>query len=67
MGLDVAEIPGWMWLSARKVVNTSLAAVERGWPVVCVPGIRYKLMVFLLRFVPRWVIARATSRRMRSV
>ena len=67
MGVDVAEIPGWMWLSATSVVSASLAAVERGWPVVCVPGIRYKLIVLLLRFVPRWVIARVTSRRMRRV
>ena len=67
MGVDVAEIPGWMWLSATSVVDASLAALERGWPVVCVPGIRYKIIVFLLRFVPRWVIARVTSRRMRSV
>ncbi|MGZ8391692.1 MAG: SDR family NAD(P)-dependent oxidoreductase [Gemmatimonadales bacterium] len=67
MGVDVAEIPGWMWLSPTSVVDASLAALERGWPVVCVPGIRYKIIVVLLRFVPRWVIARVTSRRMRSV
>ena len=67
MGVDVAEIPGWMWLSASSVVDTSLAALERGWPVVCVPGLRYKIMVFLLGFTPRWIIARVTGRRMRSM
>ena len=67
MGVDAREIPGWMWLPATKVVDTSLAALERGWPVVCVPGLRYKLIVFLLRFTPRWLIGRVTGRRMRSV
>jgi short-subunit dehydrogenase len=67
MGLDVGDIPVWMWLSATSVVRTSLAALERGRPVVCVPGIRYKLLVLLLRFTPRWLIGRVTSRRMRPV
>lgn len=67
MGVDATEIPGWLWLSARSVVDTSLAALERGWPVVCVPGIRYKFIVILLRFTPRWIIARATGRRLRSM
>ena len=34
------------------VVDTSLAALDRGWPVVCVPGLRYKLIVLLLRLYP---------------
>jgi short-subunit dehydrogenase len=63
MNADVSQIPGWMWMSATKVVDASLAALQRGWPVVCVPGVRYKLMVLLLRIVPRWLIARVTSRR----
>jgi short-subunit dehydrogenase len=65
MGVDIDEIPGWMWMSATKVVETSLAALARGWPVVCVPGFRYKLIVLLLRVTPRWLIRRVTSRRMR--
>ena len=67
MGVDSRDIPGWMWMSATSVVDTSLAALERGWPVVCVPGIRYKLIVVLLRFTPRWLIGRVTNRRMRQV
>jgi short-subunit dehydrogenase len=67
MGVDAGDIPGWMWMSAASVVDTSLAALERGWPVVCVPGFRYKLIVFLLRFTPRWLIARVTGRRLRRV
>ncbi|MGZ8391647.1 MAG: SDR family NAD(P)-dependent oxidoreductase [Gemmatimonadales bacterium] len=67
MGLEVGDIPGWMWLSATSVVKSSLAALGRGRPVVCVPGVRYKLLVLLLRFTPRWLIAWVTSRKMRSV
>jgi short-subunit dehydrogenase len=67
MGVDASEIPGWMWMSATSVVDASLAALERGWPVVCVPGFRYKLMVLLLRFAPRWLIGRVTGRRLQPV
>ncbi len=65
MELDVSGIPAWMWLSATKVVDASLSALERGRPVVCVPGIRYKLIVLLLRLTPRWIISRVTRRQVR--
>lgn len=65
MGVEAGDIPGWMWMSAARVVDTSLAALKRGWPVVCVPGFRYKLIVFLLRVTPRWIIGRVTGRRLR--
>lgn len=67
MGGDVSEIPGWMWMPATKVVETSLAALGRGWPVVCVPGLRYKVIVTLLRLTPRWLIGWVTSRRRRRM
>jgi uncharacterized protein len=65
MEADAKEIPSWMWMPATNVVSTSLANLERSGPVICVPGLRYKVMVMLLRLVPRrligWV---ARSRRM---
>jgi hypothetical protein len=67
MELDVTDIPSWMWLSATGVVDASLAALDRGWPVVCVPGLRYKLLVMLLRVSPRWVISRFTRRHVRAM
>ncbi len=67
MEVDVTDIPSWMWLSATSVVDASLAALERGSPVVCVPGIRYKLLVMLLRLAPRWLISRVTRRHARSM
>jgi uncharacterized protein len=63
MKLDVREIPGWMWMPASRVVETSLRNLERGGPVICIPGFRYRLLVFLLRFVPRRFIGFVTGRR----
>ena len=67
MELDTSNIPSWMWMSATSVVDASLAALKRGGPVVCVPGIRYKLLVMLLRLTPRWIISRVTRRHARGV
>lgn len=67
MELDVGDIPSWMWMSADHVVNASLANLHRGWPVVCVPGFRYKLLVMLLRITPAWVISRVTRRHARAM
>lgn len=67
MEVDTAEIPAWMWLPAAKVVETSLRALERRGPVVCIPGFRYKLVVQLLRFVPRRFIGVVTGRRARRM
>jgi len=67
MAVDVGHLPGWMWLSARQVVRTSLRAVKRGRPVVCIPSMRYKLIVLLLRFTPRMVLRRLATLRQRQV
>jgi short-subunit dehydrogenase len=63
MEADVSHLPGWMWLSATEVVETSLRSLQRGGPVICIPGFRYKLMVLLLRHVPRRLIRRLASLR----
>jgi short-subunit dehydrogenase len=67
MEVDTTEVPGWMWMPAAKVVRTSLRALERRGPVVCIPGLRYKLLVRLLRFVPRGLIGSVTGRRARRM
>ena len=63
MKADAKLIPGWMWLSARQVVQSSLRNVRRRGPVVCIPGVRYKLMVFVLRYLPRSLIGWASRQR----
>jgi len=67
MEVDVATVPRWMWLPATRVVETSLRTLERGGPVVCIPGLRYKLMVLLLRLTPQWLIGRLAALRSRRV
>jgi uncharacterized protein len=53
--VDKTRQPGWMWMDAERVVVESLAAMRRGRPVVVIPGRRYRVIVFLLRWLPRWV------------
>ena len=67
MEADVRHLPGWMWLTAADVVRTSLRSLDRGGPVVCIPGLRYKLMVLLLRFTPRGMLRRLATLREREV
>ena len=66
-GMDKNGVPAWWWMNAEDVVATSLRAVRRRRPVVVVPGVGYKVAVFVLRFLPRWcwhlVIRRARGRR----
>ena len=42
------SMPRWMWMTPEQVVETSLAALERG-RVIVIPGWRYKLIVFMMR------------------
>jgi len=55
-GMDKKTIPGLLWLDADRVVRESLAQSARGGPVVCIPGKRYKLIVFALRYLPEWLL-----------
>jgi hypothetical protein len=59
--------PRWMWMRADAVVKTSLRALGRGRPVVCIPGLRYKLIVLLLRFIPRRALRVVTRLRSREM
>ena len=44
-------IPSFMWLDAPFLVRSALRDIRRG-KAISVPSIRYKLIVFLTRFVP---------------
>jgi uncharacterized protein len=66
MDAETGGIPSWMWMRAGPVVEASLRNLQRRGPVVCIPGVRNKVAVFLLRHVPRSLIgtlARLRSRR----
>jgi uncharacterized protein len=62
----VERHPRFLWLSASSVVAYSLQCLERGGPVVCVPGFRWRLIVLAIRLTPRsllgWVTRRQYSR-----
>jgi len=63
MNAEMGHLPGWMWMSAQAVVAASLRNLERGGPVICIPGVRYKLAVALLRLLPRSWIGRLSQLR----
>jgi short-subunit dehydrogenase len=52
MGVDRARIPAGWWMSPEAVVAESMRGLRDDRPVV-IPGRGYKLLVALLRFVPR--------------
>jgi len=49
--MDMSAIPGWLWLSADRVVDECLSDVRRG-RTICVPSYRYKMIAFLFRHLP---------------
>lgn len=61
------QIPSWLWMDADRVVDISLSQLERGGPVVCIPGKRNKLMKFVDSLVPhsfmRYLAVRRKSQR----
>jgi short-subunit dehydrogenase len=66
-GMRKNGVPDWWWMNVEDVVASSLRAVRRRRPVVVVPGMGYKLITLLLRFMPRWtwrlLVTRLRGRR----
>ena len=52
MGLDRKIIPGWLWMTAEDVVETSLHSLETTRKVTVVPGWQYKIGAALLKHLP---------------
>jgi len=63
MGPDGRHRPPFMWLTAEGVARASLRQLDRGGPVVCVPGLRYKALVAMVGLLPRRAIGLLTGRR----
>lgn len=55
--------PRGLWMQSSAVVGASLRALDRGGPVICIPGLRYKLLVGLVRLSPRRLIGAVTALR----
>ena len=49
--LDMRGLPGFVWLGADDVVDEALDALRRN-AVLCVPGLRYKAAVAVIRHLP---------------
>ncbi len=62
-GMDMSNIPDWMWLEAEQVVEQAMRDVSRNRPL-SVAGAQYKALSLLLRYAPRPLVrfATATSR-----
>ncbi|MGA2712389.1 MAG: SDR family oxidoreductase [Bryobacteraceae bacterium] len=58
LGMDPKKIPGFLWMNADDVVETSLKAFDRG-KVVVVPGWKYKIGAFMMKHLPHEVKRRA--------
>jgi len=62
LGVDRAQIMGksW-WMSADRVVAESLSGFGRG-KLLVIPGMRYKAVVAISRFLPRWLVIEGAAR-----
>lgn len=63
-GISKGSIPGFMWLDADDVVRGALKDAEKG-KVISIPTVRYKIMMGLVRMLPRTTV-RAISRAISS-
>jgi uncharacterized protein len=61
MQSDKAAIPPFMWLDAPGVVRASLESLDAGGPVVTVPGAGYRVLIPILRLLPRGWVNRMTG------
>jgi uncharacterized protein len=67
LGMDRAQVPRWLWLSADSVVDTSLRALHSG-KVIVITGWQYKLFVRILWLLPGPLVRRlgqASGKRMK--
>ncbi len=58
--MDLSRLPGFLWLSADRVVDAGLRDLARG-RVVSVPGAQYKVIATLARLAPMGLSARVGS------
>jgi short-subunit dehydrogenase len=63
-GIDMSKTPEWLWLDADEVARDALRDLERG-RLVSVPGWKYKVVVFAMRYTPRGLL-RAVARDTRG-
>jgi short-subunit dehydrogenase len=68
MQVSTDRPPALLWMDAQTVVRASLRSLDRRGRVVCVPGLRYRILVGMIRLCPRPLLGWVTSlKRSRSV
>ncbi|HEY2848503.1 MAG TPA: SDR family oxidoreductase [Gemmatimonadaceae bacterium] len=64
--IDMQSTPSFLWLDAARVVDDSLAQAARKGPAVCIPSVRYKAIVLLIRYLPQWIVSAIRAPLMKS-
>jgi hypothetical protein len=59
--MDMSGVPEFLWLDADRLVSVAVRDFRRG-AAMCVPGLPYKVMVGVTRYVPRAITSRVSSR-----
>jgi hypothetical protein len=65
-GMDRKLIPSSLWLRAEDVVAESLSGLEHG-KLLVIPGWRYRVAVFFLKHMPRWLLNPIAVRQQRRL
>ena len=60
--MDMSGLPEWLWLNSDTVAADALRDVRRGRPVT-VPGLQYKALSTLVKYLPRPVVRAASGNR----
>jgi len=61
-GMQMEQLPEWMWLDTTEVVDQALRDVRRGRPV-SVAGTKYKALSLAAQYLPRPLVRRIGARR----
>ena len=59
-GADSDRLPSWIWMSPDRIARESIRAVELN-RSVCIPGKRYHLMLFAMRWLPAQISRRVAG------
>jgi hypothetical protein len=58
MRMDKRTVPAYLWMSADRVVDLSLATIGRDGAVVYIPGLKNKALTTLVRLLPHFLMRR---------
>jgi short-subunit dehydrogenase len=59
--MDMKMVPGYLWKTSDDVAAISIAAADRGRPVVVIPGLTFRVIRRLIGIMPHWVMRRGRN------